>query len=665
MKKRNWAVIGTLSILIYQNALPLQVIYAETQPESIVAQSEQVMPTETGTTSNSSAETSDTSMKATGSSIEDTKNSQHPVIATSTPEVSTKDTSVSQEESKQKAANPKPNEKTVLRNGEGNTPENPIIISKYTSRTEVGKYYKLIAGGYIDNLSAGSTIVEMTGGRIRIATGGTITQMSGGLIGKLSTVTIISLTGGLISTMTGGQINSMSGGTIVSMTSGSVNKLTDGFIYSSGGTIPMITGTAIAIKRSEIEEWLEKVSMNYSIFYNGQPQNPFDQLPAGWANYVTFYYQKDSEIASTTPPTNVGEYKISAKYHHPGIPFEGVPVYNDTIDNEDVLKLRPKQIKEIDWDSSDKVYDGTNLTCTGIPKDIVSGDDISVQFEKSVKNAGNYTFRIVKSEIDLLGADRDNYEIETNMFYDVNRKIVPRKINVSGVQVEDKVYNGNTNAILPVQSALTFENTLPSEPLELDFSRAKAVFSDENVGTDKEVTITDVKPMSSSPNFMADNYALSINSVKGTITQKTVTITGIRAINRPVNDSLIVQLDDKNAQLTGVIEADREEISYTLGQGRLADKNIGRNKAVVTAIRLTGKKAENYQLVQPTDITVDILKQQFEATVHYSGGTQKIRKVNQGAKTYPRAGDEDSMFAMAVGFSLVGVVFAYLKKRKS
>ncbi|MFR3687311.1 MAG: YDG domain-containing protein, partial [Enterococcus sp.] len=559
----------------------------------------------------------------------------------------------------------KPNEKTVLRNGEGNTPENPIIISKYTSRTEAGKYYKLIAGGYIDTLTAGSTIVEMTGGRIRIATGGMITQMSGGLIGKLSTVTIISLTGGLISTMTGGQINSMSGGTIVSMTSGSVNKLTDGFIYSSGGTIPMITGTAIAIKRSEIEERLEKVSMNYSIFYNGQPQNPFDQLPAGWANYVTFYYQKDSEIASTTPPTNVGEYKISAKYHHPGIPFEGVPVYNDTIDNEDVLKLRPKQMKEIDWDSSDKVYDGTNLTCTGIPKDIVSGEDISVRFKKSVKNAGNYTFRIVKSEIDLLGADRDNYEIETNMVYDVNRKIVPRKINVSGVRVEDKVYNGNTNAILPVQSALTFENTLPSEPLELDFSRAKAVFSDENVGTDKEVTITDVKPMSSSPNFMADNYALSINSVKGTITQKTVTITGIRAINRQLNDSLIVQLDDKNAQLTGVIEADREEISYTLGQGRLADKNIGRNKAVVTAIRLTGKKAENYQLVQPTDITVDILKQQSEATVHYSGGTQKIRKVNQGAKTYPRAGDEDSMFAMAVGFSLVGVVFVYLKKRKS
>lgn len=101
-------------------------------------------------------------------------------------------------------------------------------------------------------------------------------------------------------------------------------------------------------------------------------------------------------------------------------------------------------------------------------------------------------------------------------------------------------------------------------------------------------------------------YDLAYDSPEATysvnITPVELSITDVKATDRNCDGSMMVSLT--GGVLSGVLFND--EVSFDLGSGLLADTNPGSAKQVTTNIQLTGSKANNYTLIQPTDVRVTI-----------------------------------------------------------
>ena len=81
-----------------------------------------------------------------------------------------------------------------------------------------------------------------------------------------------------------------------------------------------------------------------------------------------------------------------------------------------------------------------------------------------------------------------------------------------------------------------------------------------------------------------------------------LTVSDVQAVDRPYDGTSRVGLT--GGTLSGVRFGD--DVSFVLGEGEMADAAEGSGKPVTTAIALTGAKAGNYTLTQPTGLTVDI-----------------------------------------------------------
>jgi hypothetical protein len=192
-------------------------------------------------------------------------------------------------------------------------------------------------------------------------------------------------------------------------------------------------------------------------------------------------------------------------------------------------------------------------------------------------------------------------------------------LTISSATTAAKTYDGTTTATVTDVSlgGLVNDETF-TQGADYD---ATADFNDAAAGENKTVTVT-VTPKGTT----AANYALSQNTYEltgQTIEPKPVTVTGVTATNRVYNGGTSVALT--GGTLTGVISADSTNVSLTAGTGAATDKNVGTGKTVTAAgYALTGDKAGNYALTQPTGVTVNIAKrpltpQGITATKIYDG----------------------------------------------
>ena len=120
----------------------------------------------------------------------------------------------------------------------------------------------------------------------------------------------------------------------------------------------------------------------------------------------------------------------------------------------------------------------------------------------------------------------------------------------------------------------------------------------ENIKAGENAGSVTIKPVAGS------NYTFTEKTVKFTIAKKALTITGVEAVSRPYAPKN-TSVDLTGGTLVGVVEADTDKVSFTLGSGTLDSADAGANKAVTTNITLNGDKAGNYTLTQPT-VTVEI-----------------------------------------------------------
>lgn len=273
--------------------------------------------------------------------------------------------------------------------------------------------------------------------------------------------------------------------------------------------------------------------------------------------------------------------------------------------------ITQKQLSITGIEVSDKVYDGTNVATLigGNLNGVLLNDDVSVSFDEAIalfadESIGNDKV-VTVTGVSLSGDDGDNYKIyqPTGLVADITGKT----LILTGVTVNNKVYDGTTNASF---TGGTLSGLLVGDVVVLDSEGSSASFSDKNVGVNKIITFSDL----SLSGVDAGNYTVSLQvTTTASITKKELSITGVTATNK-VYDAT-TEADILGGTLNGVIEGDNVSVNTGECNASFADKNIGVNKAItITYFALIGTDSGNYSVVSPSGLMANITQKSITIT---------------------------------------------------
>ncbi|MBC3541805.1 T9SS type A sorting domain-containing protein [Rufibacter sp. H-1] len=262
-------------------------------------------------------------------------------------------------------------------------------------------------------------------------------------------------------------------------------------------------------------------------------------------------------------------------------------------------------------------YDGSTSATVTLTTNKVDGDNVtaaSSSAEFSDPNVG-VGKTVTVTGITLNGSDAGNYTL-ANTTAITTASITARALTLTGVSVEDKVYDATTRATLQGTPSLT--GTLENDEVSLDpASEASASFNTKTVGEDKPVTITGYTLTGAH----AGNYTLAPN-LTADITP--LAITGaITAADKTYDGNASATITSRS--LVGVLDDDA--VTYTGGTATFSDKNVGRDKTVTaTGLGLSGADARNYSVNTIATATASITARQLTVTATaqsraYNGNT--------------------------------------------
>jgi hypothetical protein len=105
----------------------------------------------------------------------------------------------------------------------------------------------------------------------------------------------------------------------------------------------------------------------------------------------------------------------------------------------------------------------------------------------------------------------------------------------------------------------------------------------------------------------SDFSASNSGSTAYAVAQKSLTVSGITASNKPYDGTVTATLDASKATLVGVIPSDDVLLGTSGAIAAFGDANVGTGKTVtITGLSLTGTAASNYILKQPITTTANI-----------------------------------------------------------
>ena len=229
--------------------------------------------------------------------------------------------------------------------------------------------------------------------------------------------------------------------------------------------------------------------------------------------------------------------------------------------------------------------------------DMVGEDELTVSsatgtFEN--ENVGtNKTVTI--TNITLGGVDRNNYTVAENSQNTASAAITAKEVTVSGITAADKVYDGNTTATLDCSNA-TITGKVGED--ELTVASATGTFKNENVGTGKTVTITNITLGGADK----DNYSLDSAPVTATaaITAKTLTNVNVSGVTVTKVYDGTTSAGTVSGDVTFVGKIENDDVSITATAGAYADKNVSTEKTVTLNLALDGADKGNYKLEKDT-----------------------------------------------------------------
>lgn len=217
-------------------------------------------------------------------------------------------------------------------------------------------------------------------------------------------------------------------------------------------------------------------------------------------NFETMCYDGVCHIAETAnsgescSKLSVGVYKIQ---------FDKPCCYKDYEVNyvEGTLTVLPKQLNVTDV--FEKTYDQTNVIETPniSLKGIIEGDDVKAVCDKLYfdnKNAGTDK-KVMLANVILDGADSSNYVL----CGEAKGVIKPKLVDIDGLTIKDKVYDGTTKATIDKMG--TLNGVINGDSVAI--GNVNLSFSDAYIG-EKEIVINNVSLVGADK----DNYV--VNDVK-------------------------------------------------------------------------------------------------------------------------------------------------------
>jgi hypothetical protein len=166
-------------------------------------------------------------------------------------------------------------------------------------------------------------------------------------------------------------------------------------------------------------------------------------------------------------------------------------------------------------------------------------------------------------------------------------------LEVTGLAVSNKVYNGSTAAIVRTNAA-KLAGVIGQDKVFLGGAVA-GTFADKNVGAGKAVTVSGL----SLSGAQAGNYSLTLPFLAASITPAALAVGGLAASNKVYNGTTVAGVNTNAATLAGVIGQDKVSLGGAAA-GTFADKNAGTNKPVtLNGLSLSGAGSGNYALTLP------------------------------------------------------------------
>ncbi|MDO8065521.1 YDG domain-containing protein [Janthinobacterium sp. SUN206] len=243
---------------------------------------------------------------------------------------------------------------------------------------------------------------------------------------------------------------------------------------------------------------------------------------------------------------------------------------------------------------SSKVYDGlasdpvTVSYSRVVDLSLLQGSLTYDNASGSPVNAGNYVVRASG----VYSTAQNGYLIS---YVDGGVTITPRQISLNGVSAGNKVYDGNTSAVLAGGS---LNGVLGDDVAKLSFLLSGS-YASKNVGNNLAITASATLGGSA-----AGNYTLApIGDFSGAITKATISsVTGIKADDKVYDGGLGASLSGASAVLHGMVSGD--SLAVVTARGNFADKNAGSGKTVyVSDIVLAGADSGNY-ILAATDAVI-------------------------------------------------------------
>ena len=213
----------------------------------------------------------------------------------------------------------------------------------------------------------------------------------------------------------------------------------------------------------------------------------------------------DAEINSEH--LNVGVYKISMKI---ATEFKDYDIEYAS----GTLTVLPKQLNVTNHFV--KTYDKTNvIECPEIKLDgIEDGDEVKAGCDKLYfdnKNAG-FNKSVMLANVELTGKDCANYVLAG----EAHGRIVPKTIEINGLTIKDKEYDGTTRATIEKMGSI--DGVLDGDSVAI--GKIDLSFADANYGT-KEIIINDVTLIGADKdNYSVENVNVENANINTTLWNK-------------------------------------------------------------------------------------------------------------------------------------------------
>ena len=295
---------------------------------------------------------------------------------------------------------------------------------------------------------------------------------------------------------------------------------------------------------------------------------------------------------TTLTLTGAGEVKVQASQAGDTDYAAATPVVR-------TFTVAPKGLTVTGTTAQNKTYDGTNTAAvTGATLvGVVIGDTVSLggTTAGTFAQAGAGNSLAVTTVMTLVGADAPNYTLTQPTGLTAN--ITKKTLNVGGVTVADKIYDGLLTASASF-SAATVVGLVGSDVVTLDSSAATAAFADKTAAANKTVTVTG---LALAAGGASANYTLVQPTGEATIQRKTLLVTGATASSRDYNGTRTAAVSYASATLSGKVTLDVVNLDSTSATALFDDRKVGVERSVqVAGLTLTGTDSANYNLGQPT-----------------------------------------------------------------